>query len=193
MTVRKKWIRILLKIIGGIVSFALIVLSCLALILAHPQEKSSAPEPQPLLTPSTAVSIASEGDLRSLLTSFPAPVMSFVSGSGMSFVAGSSRDIRVDGGIGRIVTLDWQTEDGNPVRLQSIYPASALSLLDSGYHFSKKLGPILFGSESVRMESSAAVRLHAQTDSALYVVIVPPDVAPELSALSQSLQLLSAQ
>lgn len=190
----KKIFRILLKILGSILSFALIAASCLALILAHPQtEKNSSPEPQPSLTPSPAVSASSEWDLRDLVMSFPAPVMSFITDSGMTFVAGSSRDIRVDGGIGRIVTLDWQTADGEPVRLQSIYPASALSLLDSGYHFSNKLGPTLFGSESVRMETAEVVRLHARTNSALYVVMVPPDVAPSLSALSQSLQLLSAQ
>ncbi len=194
MTGGKKLFRLLLKIFSGILSLALIVTACLSLILAHPQADSAgAPEPQPSLTPSPAVSAASEYDLRSLVSSFPVPVMSFISGTGMTFVSGSSRDVAFDGGSGRIATLNWKTRDGDPVILQSIYPASALSLLDSGYHFSNKLGPVLFGSESVRMESAQAVRLHACTESALYVVIVPPAAAPSLSALSQSLQLISPQ
>ena len=149
MTGGKKLFRLLLKIFSGILSLALIVTACLSLILAHPQaDRAGAPEPQPSLTPSPAVSAASEYDLRSLVSSFPVPVMSFISGTGMTFVSGSSRDVAFD---------------------------------------------VLFGSESVRMESAQAVRLHACTESALYVVIVPPAAAPSLSALSQSLQLISPQ
>ena len=114
-----------------------------------------------------------------------------MSGSGMSFVSGSSADVGLEGGFGRIVTLYWQTPDGDPVRLQSIYPASALSLLDNGYHFSNISGPVLFGVDSVRMEDGETVRVHAATDSGLYVVTVPKSAASGLSALSRSLQLFS--
>ncbi len=191
---RKKFFRVLLKILSGLVSFALLVFACLSLIIAQPQpDKIKEPEPQALLSPAPAIETRSESELTSVASSFPAPLMSFVASSGMRFVSASARDAAVDGGTGRVATLNWQTPDGEPVILQSIYPASALSLLGNDYHFVWKLGPTLFGSDSVYMEANGAVRLHARTDSALYVVIVPPAVAPKLTALSQSLQLLSMQ
>ncbi len=194
LTRGKKIFRVLLKVFSGIISFALLALTCLALILAQPQEDGArTPDPQPSLAPSPAVTIYSEAELPELLSAFPVPVMSFVSGSGLTMVSGSARDITVDGKTGRISTLEWQTPDGQTVALQSIYPADALSALDPRYHFGNKLGPTLFGSDSVYMESAGAVRLHASTDSALYVVIAPPALKSSLPALSRSLQLLSPQ
>ena len=118
--------------------------------------------------------------------------MSLVRGTGLEFVSGTTQNVSVDGAIGRTATLTWRTRDGNQVVLQSIYPATALSLLGNDYHFVGKLGPSLFGSESVYMETSGTARLHARTDSALYVVIVPKALVSRLTSLSQSLQLLSS-
>ena len=115
--------------------------------------------------------------------------MSFMGGSGMTFVSASCADEAVNGGFGRVATLYWQTTDGEPMILQSIYPASALSLLDNGYHFSTILGPTLFGVSSVRMENDDTVRVHAATETGLYVVTVPKSLAPKLSSLCRSLQL----
>ena len=194
MTGGKKFLRLLLKLFSGLLSFAVLVIACLSLILAQPRaEDNKAPAAQPSLAPSASVSAWSESDLSAMVSSFPAPLMSFVSSSGMRFVSGVSRDVETGDGTGRVATLNWQTPDGEPVILQSIYPASALSLLGNDYHFVWKLGPTLFGSDSVYMEADGAVRIHAQTDSALYVVTVPPSLAPKLAALSQALQLLSAR
>ena len=135
----------------------------------------------------------SESEIQALASSFPVPVMSLLSEAGLEFVSGLSRDVSVDGANGRITTLQWRTADGNTVVLDSIYPASALSLLGKDYHFAGKLGPTLFGSESVVMEAAGTVRLHARTDSALYVVTVPSALSSKISALSQSLYLLSPQ
>ena len=119
--------------------------------------------------------------------------MSFMSGSGMTFVSGTASDVGLTGGYGRVATLYWQTPDGDPLILQSIYPASALSLLETGYHFSSVAGPSLFGSDSVRMENADTVRVHAATDTGLYVVIVPKSAASGISSLSRSLQLFSVR
>ena len=52
----------------------------------------------------------------------------------------------LEGGFGRILTLYWQTEAGQPLILQSIYPARALELLGKkDYRFSGTGGPTLFG------------------------------------------------
>ena len=189
----KKICRVLLKVFSGIVSFAVLTLACLSLILAQPQEDSvRTPASQPSLTPSPAVIVQSESDIPALVSSFPVPLMSLVRGTGLEFVSGTTQNVSVDGAIGRTATLTWRTRDGNQVVLQSIYPATALSLLGNDYHFVGKLGPSLFGSESVYMETSGTARLHARTDSALYVVIVPKALVSRLTSLSQSLQLLSS-
>ncbi len=186
--------RVLLKVLTGLLSVILIVLIGALLVLAQPKkEDTEPPAPQPLLTASPALNIDLETELRSLVESFPVPVLSFMSGSGMSFVSGSSADVGLKGGFGRVVSLYWQTPDGDPLILQSIYPASALSLLDNGYHFSAVTGPTLFGVDSVRMENADTVRIHAATDTGLYVVTVPKAAASKISSLSRSLQLFSVK
>lgn len=189
---RKGFLHTLLKILTGLFSIVLIAAVGALLVLAQPQkEDKEKAEPQPLLTASPALNIDGETELRSLVESFPVPVLSFMSGSGMSFVSGTSSDAGLSGGFGRVVTLYWQTADGDPLILQSIYPASALSLLDNGYHFSTIAGPTLFSVESVRMENADTVRVHAATDTGLYVMTVPKSAASGISSLSRSLQLFS--
>ena len=191
---RRTVLQVLLKIVTAIFSAALIVLIGALLVLAQPkQEDTEKAEPQPLLTASPAINIEAEADLRSLVESFPVPVLSFMSGSGMSFVSGTSSDAGLTGGYGRVVSLYWQTQDGDPLILQSIYPASALSLLENGYHFSAVAGPTLFGVDSVRMENADTVRVHAATDTGLYVLTIPKSAASKISSLSRSLQLFSVK
>ena len=191
---RRTILQILLKVVTALFSVALIVLIGALLVLAQPKrEDTEKAEPQPLLTASPAMNITVETDLRSLVESFPVPVLSFMSGSGMSFVSGTSSDAGLEGGFGRIVSLYWQTQDGDPLILQSIYPASALSLLEKGYHFSAVAGPTLFGMDSVRMENADTVRVHAATETGLYVLTVPKSAASKISSLSRSLQLFSVK
>ena len=191
---RRTILQVLLKVVTALFSVALIVLIGALLVLAQPKrEDTEKAEPQPLLTASPAMNITVETDLRSLVESFPVPVLSFMSGSGMSFVSGTSSDAGLEGGFGRVVSLYWQTQDGDPLILQSIYPASALSLLEKGYHFSAVAGPTLFGMDSVRMENADTVRVHAATDTGLYVVTVPKSAASKISSLSRSLQLFSVR
>ena len=194
LTGRRKFVRILLKVLTGLFSVVLIVLIGALLVLAQPkQDETKNAEPQPLLTASPALNIREETEIRSLVESFPVPVLSFMSGSGMSFVSGTSADVGLKGGYGRVVSLYWQTPDGDPLILQSVYPASALSLLDNGYHFSAVAGPTLFGVDSVRMENADTVRVHAATDTGLYVLTIPKSAASKISSLSRSLQLFSVK
>ncbi len=185
--------KLLLRLLGGLLTLVLLATAALALILARPSpDTSPAPDPQPLLAGSPAVSISSEADIADLLPSFPAPVMSFMSGSGMTFVSGTSADTALDGGFGRIVTLRWLTPSGDPMVLESIYPTSALSLLQNEeYHFSQIAGPALFGSASVRMENAESVRIHTATDTGLYAVTLPRSLSGELSELTRSLLLFT--
>lgn len=188
--------RILPKVLGALLSAAALMALYFTLVLAQPQGgPAEKPEPQPLLSPSPALEISAEGGLRSLAETFPAPVMSFMSGSGMVFVSGSSADAALGEGFGRVLTLYWQTPEGEPLILQSIYPAEGLELMGKGdYHFSDTAGPSLFGLSSVRMENGDTVRVHVQAAGrGLYTVTVPASLAGSLSGICRSIQLFSAE
>lgn len=189
----KKIRKLLLTILSVVFSVAMLAFAAVSLILAKPQEEEKAPAPERLTQHgSPAVEARTENDLVDLIADFPAPVMSFMSGSGMTFVSATSSDAAVSGSFGRVATLYWQTEEGEPLILQSICPADALSLLESGYHFTVHAGPTLFGKPSVRMEKADAIRLHAATEQALYVVVLPKSLSGQISALCRSLQLFTA-
>jgi hypothetical protein len=176
---------------------ALLVLAGASLVLANPQpdQVTQPPAPQPALTPYPDVNASTERDLRSLIASFPAPVMSFMSGSGMVFVSGQSEAVPYGGMYGRRITLYWQTREGEPLILQSIYPAEALEIMGMGdYHFSGTAGPALFGRSSVRMEDGGNIRIHVQEEgTGLYVLTLPRQLGASLSGIARSIQLFSAE
>ena len=188
----KKIRKIVFRLIGIVIAVALLALLAVSLIIAKPQEETAAAAAdRPSGEASPAISVGEEQDLHRLIASFPAPVMSFMSGSGMTFVSATSADAAVGGGFGRIATLNWQTPEGEPVKLRTIWPATALDLLEDGYHFMPYAGPALFGSTSVRMENDGAVRLHVATDRALYVVLLPRALSGETGSICRSLQLFT--
>ncbi len=192
MAAGKKLWKILLKILACLVSIALLALAAASLILAKPApEPSAAPAATPSAASGPALEIRDETELYRLVAAFPAPVMSFMSGSGMTFVSAVSADSAVSGSFARTATLYWQTEDARPMILQSICPADSLSLLEEGYHFSAAPGPTLFGNPSVRMEKEDTIRIHATTDQALYVLILPSSLSDQVSNLCRSLQLFT--
>ncbi len=189
---KKIW-KFLLKLLGALVSIALLALLAVSLILAKPQKEETArTETPPAAESRPAITVEQESGLVQLVSDFTAPVMSFMSGSGMTFVSATSADAAVSGGFGRVATLFWQTSEGEPMTLRSIWPANALSLLEDGFHFMPYAGPALFGSASVRMENDAYIRLHITTDQALYAVLLPHSLSGQVSALCRSLQLFTA-
>ena len=190
----KKVRKILLRIVGTVIAIALMALLAASLIIAKPQDSDPAPAAaRPFTNASPVVTIEDELDLSQLFAAFPVPVMSFMGGSGMTFVSATCADAAVDGGFGRIATLNWQTAEGEPVRLRSIWPANALDLLEDGYHFMPYTNPALFGSGSVRMENDRTVRIHAATDQALYEVLLPRALSAETSNICRALQLYAAE
>ena len=190
MAGEKKISGILLRLVGVVIAIALLALLAASLIIAKPQEEDPAPAaatPSPNATP--ALAIEDELDLPQLFTAFPAPVRSFMGGSGMTFVSAGCSDEAVNGGFGRVAVLNWQTAEGEPVRLLSIWPADALSLLDEGFHFMPYAGPTFFGNTSVRMENDQFIRLHTTTDQALYEVLLPRRLSKKLTQICGFLKL----
>ena len=194
MSVGKQFLKILGKILAVLFAAALLALAAVSLILAKPQDGDvSGTAEQARLSASPALEIQDENSLPDLIGDFPAPVMSFMSGSGMSFVSGLSSDVSFDGQFARTATLYWQTADGTPFSLQSICPADAYSVLDRGFHFTTAESPTLFGNSSVRMENDQLIRVHTATDQALYVLLVPRSLNTQIPEICRSLQLFTVR
>ena len=181
------------KLLGVLLSLGMLTGLYFTLIIGQPQKEEGKEETvsQPLLSASPAISIDSEGELQKIIAAFPAPVMCFMSGSGMIFVSGNSTDAAWQGQFGRVLTLYWQTPEGKPMILQSIYPAEAIELMGKqDYIFSSMAGPVLAGRTSVRMENAENIRLHMQMeDEGLYILIVPKSLDEDLPDISRSIQL----
>ncbi len=187
----KKILRIALTVL---LTILIIAVFYLAVVLGQPTDADTVTaENQPLLSPSPAVNISSEGELGSLIRDFPTPVLSFVSGTGPAMTAGSSYDTAFEDGFARVLELHYTLEDGRTVQIQSIYPARALSLMERGdYHLNQMSSVSLAGLKAVRMEDSTTIRLHAQSDDALYIIILPQMTSDEISTLTKGLQLVTA-
>ncbi|MBO7664087.1 MAG: hypothetical protein J6U01_12050 [Clostridia bacterium] len=169
-----------------------LAVACFSLIMAQPRsDPAPAVSSQPLSAPSPALNITDEKDLRDLIAAFPVPVMSFLSGSGLRFVSATSSYAAWGSGFARIATLYWQTADGEPLILRSIYPSEAYSLLEKNFHFTPVAGPTLFGNASVRMEGGGVIRIHTVTGSGLYAVNCPQSLSGQISVISRSLQLFT--
>ncbi len=183
--------KILFRVLQILFSVALMALLTASLILAKPQEDKTDKPAAASSVAVPAVTIEQETDIPQLMTTFPAHLMSFLSGSGMDFVSASAYDVVIPGGFGRVVDQSWQTVQGDPVTIRSIWPATALNLLEDGFHFMPYSGPSLFGnaSPSVRMENDSTIRLHASTDEALYVILLPRSLSGQISSICSSLQL----
>ena len=149
----------------------------LAVIIGQPQEDETASTvtprmDQPLLSAGQDV-VTSADDLPLLLRMFPAPALTPTT-SGWPLVVGTCYDVAFENGRGRILTLTYQASDTIQVTLTSIYPARAIALLEKGdYRISASLGATLAGLRSIRMENAESIRLHAQGEEALYVMITP--------------------
>ena len=192
MAGEKKLWNYLLRFLGALILVALLCLLAASLILAKPQkDKTEALPDRPSREASPALSIETGNDLTQLVSAFPAPVMSFLSGSEMTFVSAVSADAAVEGGFARVATLYWQTAEGVPVTLRSIWPADTLNLLEGNFHFMPYTGPTLFGNPSVRMENDDYIRLHVTTSQALYVVLMPRSLSGQVSSICRSLQLFT--
>ena len=150
----------------------------LAVIIGQPQEDETASTvtprtDQPLLSAGQDVVTITSADDLLLLRMFPAPALTPTT-SGWPLVVGTCYDVAFENGMGRILTLTYQASDTIQVTLTSIYPARAIALLEKGdYRISASLGATLAGLRSIRMENAESIRLHAQGEEALYVMITP--------------------
>lgn len=185
--------RIVKAVLGALLTVVLLAAFYLAVIMGNPQEAESAaitPQmDQPLLEAmSSPVMITQQGQLGALLEVFPAQVLAAMNTPTLTLQQGLCEDVPFEDGLGRKVTLTYRTAGGAAVTVVSIYPARAVELIPKGdYTISGTAGLTLAGLRSVRMENSGTIRMHAQGETALYVVTLPKLSAAELRTLTQTL------
>lgn len=185
--------RILRRSLTVLAALLLLGAFYLAVVLGQPQEGDppvQADRNQPLLSASPAVTITEDSRMNELTGPFPVPVLCAVSGGNLTLVSGVSCDVAYEGGFARRITLTYQTPAGQQLLVESLYPARALSLMGKGdYHMAGVAGQPLAGLQSVRMENDDTIRLHAQSETGLYIVTAPRMDSSDLAALTRSLQL----
>ena len=175
--------RLLLLLFTAAVTYVLVC-------VFNPQEEEPVEtSPQELLSASPAVVLASENELLDIIADFPIPVLCSWGDASLRLIAGSSYDAAFENGFGRITALRY-LYGTTEVDVFSIYPARAIPLLGrADYHMSAAPSPLLAGYNSVRMENETTIRIHIQTQSGLYAVMIPKTAVGVLSEIIRPLQL----
>lgn len=185
------WRRSIKAVLATLMTIVLLTAFYLAVVMGNPQADNPAVKlDQPLLSAlAEPVIISDESQLDRILAAFPAPVMAATNPSVAQFHSGVCQDVPFEDGLGRMVTLNYRTAEGDDFTVTSIYPARATSLIDKGdYTISSTAGLPLTGLRSVRMEAPGSICMHAQGDEALYVVTLPELSGMALRTLTATLQ-----
>jgi hypothetical protein len=179
---QSKMISVLHKVLERFL-LVLLVIVCigafyLAVILAEVPADQEAPAesnvPQVALTAEQPRQIGSLNDLKQLAEHFPSPVLALQANTQLAFAGGLVNDLAYKGSFARLVTLTYQTQNGETLKLYSIYPLDAFTLLPGeGYSLQNTLTASLAGMTAVRMENADTIRLHVKGESALYALTAP--------------------
>lgn len=185
------------RVLGILLIPVLLAVFYIAVVMGQPQGKPVDPAPaakQPLPRPlESAIHISSEEQLAQLSADFPAPLMYPAYAEDLTLAGGVLKDTAYEGGVARIATLTYLTEDGAELSVISIYPARALDLMGRGDYRNASAGPSLAGIPSARMENDDTVRLHAQGDEALYVLTLPRSLSDTLPHITSVMQLFTTE
>ena len=183
---RKVLERVLLALLALVCIGAFYLAVILAEVPADQQAPALTPAPAVVLSAEQPRQIGSLNDLAQLVERFPAPVLALQSNTQLAFAGGLVNDLAYKGSFARLVTLTYQTQNGETLTLHSIYPADAFSLLPGGgFTLQNTLTAALAGMTAVRMENASSVRLHVKGESALYAFTAPKMAEEALSEISR--------
>ncbi len=183
---RKVLERILLVLLVAVCIGAFYLAVILAEVPADQGAPTESPVPQVALTAEQPRQIGSLNDLKQLVEHFPSPVLALQANTELAFAGGVVNDLAYKGSFARLVTLTYQTQNGETLKLYSIYPLDAFSLLPGeGYTLQDKLTASLAGMTAVRMENADTIRLHVKGESALYAFTAPKMEEDALSEISR--------
>jgi hypothetical protein len=183
---RKVMERILLALLVVVCIGAFYLAVILAEVPADQGAPAQSPVPQVTLTAEQPRQIGTLNDLKQLVEHFPSPVLALTANTELVFAGGVVNDLAYKGSFARLVTLTYQTQNGETLKLYSIYPLDAFTLLPGeGYTLQDKLTASLAGMTAVRMENADTVRLHVKGESALYAFTAPKMEEELLAAISR--------
>ncbi len=188
---RKVLDKVLLAVLIVVCIGAFYLAVILAEIPADQQAPAMTPAPKVVLAAQQPRQIGSMSDFSQLVESFPAPALALQANTQLAFAGGLVNDLAYQGSFARLVTLTYQTMDGETLTLSSIYPNDAFSLLPGeGYALKDTLTASLAGMTAVRMENADTVRLHVKGESALYAFTAPRMAEEALSEITRQAILL---
>jgi hypothetical protein len=191
---QRKLVLVLRKVLERILLVLLVVVCIgafyLAVILAEVPADQGAPAessvPQVALTAEQPRQIGSLNDLKQLVEHFPSPVLALTENTQLAFAGGVVNDLAFQGSFARLVTLTYQTQNGETLKLYSIYPMDAFSLLPGErYTLQDRLTASLAGMTAIRMENADMIRLHVKGESALYALTAPKMGEEQLTDISR--------
>jgi hypothetical protein len=188
---RKVLERILLALLVVVCIGAFYLAVILAEVPADQGAPAQSPAPQVTLTAEQPRQISSLNDIAQLAEHFPSPVLALTASTELSFSGGVVNDLAYKGSYARLITLTYQTQNGETLKLYSIYPPDAFTLLPGeGYTLQDRLTASLAGMTAVRMENADMIRLHVKGESALYALTAPRMDEELLSEISRQAMLV---
>ena len=156
------------------------------LLLGEPGEDAKylvEAEQQAITMPMTAVETPGEANVSTLAETFGESVLSLY-GSELTMQRARVYDTAFAGGYARRVTLSYAFSDGAVLTVESIRPASAVTLLSSqGYALDPTSLYALGGLDAAMMDNGSQLCVFSQNEQAAYAVICPASHAGELSTL----------
>ena len=191
---QSKIVSVLRKVLERALFILLAVICIGAFYLAVILAEVPADQDAPKVTAAPAVALSAEqprqigslNDMHQLVEHFPAPALVLKENVQIAFAGGLVNDLAYQGSFARLVTLTYQTQSGETLTLQSIYPADAFTLLPGkGYALKNTLTAALAGMTAVRMENADTVRLHVKGESALYAFTAPKMAEEAFSEISR--------
>lgn len=190
-----KWKKVLVRVLTVILLIAALALVYVFLLLGEPDEDSQftqqAAEEQ-IKMPMSALESPGEANTASLAQTFGQPVM-YLYGSGLTMERSRIYDTAFGGGYARRATLSYAFEDGQLLRVESIRPTAAITLLNgSGYSLDSDSLYAIGGVDAAWMENSETICVFGQTDTAAYAVVCPASHRQELETLLKQTALIAA-
>ena len=143
-----------------------------------------------ITVPIAAVEAPGGAQLATMAATFGKPLLALY-GEPLPLQKVTLYDTAFKGGYARRATLLYETEDGQAIKLESIRPTAAVTLLnhqDSSLYAGNIYS--LAGMEAARMDSPNEVCIFAKSDEVVYAVSGPVAYFQEMSALIRQTTLL---
>ncbi|MBE5802056.1 MAG: hypothetical protein E7319_07185 [Clostridiales bacterium] len=190
-----KWKKALVRVLTVLLVIVLLVFAYLFLLMGepeeHPQEAAPAATAEPITLPMNALEAPGEANIPSLAETFGEPVLALY-GNALPMQRARVYDSAFGGEYARRVTLSYQFSDGMELLLESIRPIDAISLLGGDYRLQADRLYAMAGLDAARMHSDDFICMFAQSDRAVYAILLPTAHEGELEALLKQTLLVSA-